>query len=154
MTTLLFISATYYLPTENTSGLPVLGAILDRFTRTPEKPCKSPSVTEKQLPASQTMSQCWRLERSHYVSQDCFVRINRGIEGIASRGTKSCFNIGWCGCFIPRFSENLAKSLLGDRAVCVMTTKQQKLFVPVMPEWSKDRSVHTLQLMGNMTRKA
>jgi hypothetical protein len=56
-------------------------------------------------------------------------------------GTESCFNIGRCGCFIPRVSENLAKSLLDEGAICAMVIKQQKLLIPVTLKCAKDNMV-------------
>jgi hypothetical protein len=40
---------------------------------------------------------------------------NRCVEGMVASGTDSCcFNVGRCGCCIPRYSENVATSRLGN----------------------------------------
>ena len=83
----------------------------------PEKPCESSAVTEEQQLASQTLSQCCRLECPYFVSRDGEQRL-RGVDGIVAGGTVSCFNVGSHGRFILCFTENLAKPLFDDSAIC------------------------------------
>jgi len=52
------------------------------------------------------------------------------------------------------FSENIAKSLLGESVISAMAIKQQNLFVSVMLKWFKDRFEHRLQFMGSLPWKA
>jgi len=139
----LFISAISSVPAETTSGLPVHGATLPDVPGTGEALrvlfCERGAAAER-------LEHCHsvgRLERSHFV-----------FEVIDASGTKSCFNVGWCGCFILYFSKNLAKSLLGEIAFCAMVLKDQNLFVPGVLKWSKDRYVRRLQFMCSLIWKA
>ena len=61
--------------------------------------------------------------------EQMFVGNNRGVEGTDARSTESCFNVG---CFIPRFSENLAKFLVGDSAICDVVIKQKNQFIQLI----------------------
>jgi len=74
-------------------------------------------------------------------------------EETDANGTESCCNVGWCGCFIPRFDESIAKAVLGESVICAATIKQQTFFIPVTHTWSKDRLVHKVYFMGSLTWK-
>jgi hypothetical protein len=99
---------------------------------------------QEKLP-SESMSQCWRLERPHCVTRlgsICFIGSNWGVEWRdRCQWHGILLYIGWCDCFIPWFSENLAQFLFGKRVKHARILKQQILFIPEILKWSKDRFI-------------
>lgn len=85
--------------------------------------------------------------------EQTFVGNNRGVEGTDVRSTESRFNVVWCGCFIRCFSENLAKFLLGESAICDVVIEQKNQFIQLILTWSKDKFVHRVSSMSNLTWK-
>ena len=65
-----------------------------------------------------------------------FIGNNRCVEGTDASGTESCFNVCWCGCCFPCYSENLARSRHVKCGTCALVRTAH----PVLP--SNAQMVH------------